>query len=317
MNDLTNLYKQVEAELQTFLEKQFSFKEGLRTGQYTCIQKALLKKIRDQSLAQSLNPEEYGQRLISGFNILNDLKNTLGDQQTWGGKPDDQIIWRHKAIEPRHYLGRDSVEPKIEYYELLEVASDYLSKPWMQLNEIDWIVLDSIFYKIFFEFRDAVLSGTHWGNPNFSFIFSDRTTEDYLKTKFKFQIYKWLLIYIFPLLLIFIFYILGLEKVTLATGGAYILFLTFKIIFWPASYFKRKREQKFFESNMEQLVRLVKLYAYCEPPVLSPRILRTAMEKAIDQELALPGVAYALLDRICQENDSYFFPFLEKSDHPD
>ena len=74
--------------------------------------------------------------------------------------------------------------PKTRIYRegLLLAAAEYLANPWLQDDQIDWILIDSLILAELSAYRESILSGQALGKINWEYIFISLSVSKYVLT---------------------------------------------------------------------------------------------------------------------------------------
>jgi len=230
-------YKEIDDALENRIRKP---KEGISNDQYYKIQIDLLNTIKRRSLEEKLDPSEYETRLYKAFDVLSDLKSSLSqgywektDPPHWS--QDEQLIWFHRPAGQILWKNKET-EPIIDGNSLSQVAADYLANPWMQISQIDWILLDSLLYAELAGNREDVYSGKAIGEIKLDYIWAGEDTSKQVLARAKITIIAFGLRYLLPSIIIGIFIFLRFDKTAMIIGGVYLIYLLFRLILWPARY---------------------------------------------------------------------------------
>lgn len=277
MSDLQSEYREIEEGL-NWPEKPSSIGRG---DQFYRLVKDLRVKVRERSLSKSLDPSLYEDRLYKLLDFASDLRSALNhySAQAPDEKKNEQRVWYHRGDHQVSGFGKKDDEPEIYRERLLEAAAKYLANPWLQHDQIDWILIDSLIFAEISAYRESVLTGQALGKTNWAYIFTGGDIEKTCWFHLKKALGLFALRYVAPPAIIFVLYYLQYETASLIAGAGYAIYLLLHAIFWPLRYRKRKLEQKTLQEHMERLQKMVNAYYYCKPPVVSLATLRTYLNE--------------------------------------
>lgn len=173
---MENLKEQYEA-----IENGFNWSKKaspiVKSNQFYRIAKSLRLKVRERSLNKNLIPNEYKERLYILSEFLDnfcisfipiDYDSELNDKNE-----NKKLLWYHRSS--RQIQGLDGQKTEVTDKDLLlTTAATYLAHPWLQLNVIDWIFLDSLIFSELSGYREAIFSGEVLGKINWNHVFADR-----------------------------------------------------------------------------------------------------------------------------------------------
>ncbi len=273
------------------------------------IHKELTKLIRERSLAETLDSLEYNRRLRDAFKIIDDLETALtGNEQE---RKDEKVIWHHRRTYTFTTSGWNTV---VDYASLLEVTASYLARPWMQHNEVEWILINSLMYAEIKGHRDVLFSGELSETRIMFNIFSGRhpviksggdITKAHWK-KFRIALIVSSIRYALPAVIIGALFFLDYRTAALTVSILYAIYLVLHLALWPSRYRKRKREAKAFQDGFDLLVKMNDAYYLCAPPVINPVILQDQLTRATGSGGMFSGGVFALLDRIMARDHGVF-----------
>ena len=213
MSDLKSEYHEIEEGV-NWPEKPSGIGKG---GQFYRFVKDLRAKVRERALSESLDPSLYEYRLYKLLDFVSNLRSALNhySAHTPDEKKNEQRVWYHRADYQVMGVGKKDDEPEIYREWLLEAAAEYLANPWLQHDQIDWILIDSLIFAEISAYRESILSGEALGKTNWAYIFTGGDVE---KTHW-FQLKKVLglfaLRYVAPPAIIFGLYYLQYETAAL------------------------------------------------------------------------------------------------------
>ncbi len=123
-----------------------------RKKQFYHLAKNLIETVRRRSVEEGISPDEHGRRVGEAYELLDDLHRTLNSKNDIGQAQkvlDDQILWEHKSIySPSLGTGFHRVLQvwSIDGSALISSVRDYLEKPYLQTDRLDYLLTDALLY---------------------------------------------------------------------------------------------------------------------------------------------------------------------------
>lgn len=265
------------------------------------------KKIRERSLSDKLDPNDYHDRLVEMYDFVGNLYDALNGyplksdikkecHEIWYHRTEEQIIGIRK-IHKEHFINRD---------ELLDTLSIYLTNPWLQLDLIDWIFLDSLVFDQIESYREEIYSGKTIGKENWNYILARGDLNEFNLLEIKKSLSTIGFLYILPLSIIGILFYIGLEDIAIFPTIGFIIFVLFKVSLFPFRIFKKR---KAVMPHLVKLGQMCVLYHYCKPPILSLETIDRCLDKAIKNDINFDGALFALVKRIRSVKEDLFLPY--------
>jgi len=188
---------------------------------------SLTELIGERSLQEDLPRLLYRSRLSSAQKFLEGLRLALTDYEELKKRREEnnQLIWSHRSGPSVVGSSKDSKE-FINLNVLISLAADYLACPWMQHNEIDWILLDSLVYSEGVSYRESIMTGEQLGITNWAYIIAEGDIGKSLWIRLILELWKWALRYIVPPATIATLYFLDYElsSIVVRSEGASLAF---------------------------------------------------------------------------------------------
>lgn len=234
MSDLKSEYHEIEEGL-NWLEEPAGIGKG---DQFYQLVKKVSAKVRERSLSESLDPSLYEDRLYKLLDFISDLRSALNhySAQTPDEKMNEQRVWYHKADYQVSGFGKKDNEPEIYREWLLEAAAEYLANSWLQHDQIDWILIDSLIFAEISAHRESIFTGQALGKTNWAYIFTAGDIEKTYWVQFKKALGFFALRYIAPPAIIFVLYYLQYETASLIAGAVYAVYLLLHAVLWSLRY---------------------------------------------------------------------------------
>lgn len=292
-------YREIEAEL----DEEFSQLRG--SGQQHRIWSGLANLIRERSLLENLTPEQYRLRLSQAGTFLDDLRLGLSSHQ--GEDAETPEIWFHRSVERVTGAEKNSKE-SIDGRSLQMATAYYLARPWMQHNQIDWILLDALVYGELVACREYVLSGEAIGKVNWAYALAEGKLEKAIWMRLLMDLSIWAMRYVVPPVVIAALLLLGYQTPAIGAAGLYVVYLTGRFVFWPRRYRRKKNRRQELKRWQDRWTQMTVAYTLCEPPVISPTILREQISKPTEIGPLFSGAVFAVLDRIIARDRDVFLP---------
>ena len=163
MTELKSKYQEVESGIQWPKKNQ-----SITTGnQFNSIMEDLRNKIRERSFSDKIDSDVYEGRLNIMVGFMQDLQKSLNgprlDKKTRELKKfneNEQYIWHHRS---KPFICTDNIrkglEPKIDEDLLVKTIAVYILNPWLQSNEIEWILMDSLIFAAISDYEEDILKG--------------------------------------------------------------------------------------------------------------------------------------------------------------
>ena len=260
----------------------------------------LLPIIRERSHADKLDKTEYEDRLSCADDILDDISFAL--TLHWEDAPTGSLLppLGLYAINERP---TDWSSPSPIDVESLDAATArYLKEPWMQLDHIDWYLLNGFIFNEMAHLSNDIRSGQAFGTINWAYLFADGSAEKTIYWRVGLAIAKfclrWLALPGIAGLLYFLGYVAAAKWVLIAYG----VYIAFHLVLFPWRYLRRRTIKKHYSDMENRLGQVIQIYQSVSATTLNPTRLReqiTAVEK--DETFFKPAV-YAILDRAIQRD---------------
>lgn len=174
MSDLPTDYLEIEKGLNWPEEPK-----GLGAGQLYKLITGLRAKVRERSLTERLDPAVYEDRLRKLRDLVADLRHALNGRSVDAPdeKKNEQLVWYHRADSQITDVGSKGDQPQIDREWLLQGAATYLVNPWLQSDQIDWILIDFLIFAELSAYRESILTGQALGKINWAYLFSGGDVE--------------------------------------------------------------------------------------------------------------------------------------------
>jgi hypothetical protein len=289
------------------VEKEFWDEHQKRCGlgsQYKPLLKPLVQTVRAVAEKENLDRWDYEQKLCEADEVLEDVTDALRafwkappDNKFWYGFHDSQLI-----ENPEEWTGASPIDSSRLYM----ATARYLERPWMQVNLLDWYILNGFVLDELLRLADGIKSGSSIGSINWAYILSGGK---YLKTlwwKFVLGAAKFALSWLLLPALAALAYYLGYKTVANWTLGLFGLVVVIRVILLPARYVGRRARKRQMGELSDKLKRLIQIYQSCNASTLNPKLLRERILEAERTEALIKPAVYAILDRAITRDPAVF-----------
>jgi len=276
---------------------------------------SIFKIVRERSLKENLSAFEYRQRLGDVEEFLNEVHSTFRGQIF----TNNHEIWQHQEFDlnmtlktQKSIIEKDGFSSGlVGYYMLVQLVEFYLARPWMQINTLDWVFLDCLIFLEIESFLETVKTGQIVGRIFWTYHMARGNLVEMAWWELGWRVGIWILRYPLPLGILGSLKYLDYEQAFIGMAVVYSVYIISRLLLWPSRFFKQKDLQKKLKEAENKGRHMTSIYWYCSPPVLSPRVLKEALEKGREAGVYFGGATYVLLDRILAKNPSQFLPFCQ------
>jgi hypothetical protein len=293
--DINNKWLEIENE---FWERNKCKTESINS-EYRPIYESLITKLRTYTMEKKLDENDYELELEKAENIIEDITNSM--KAYWENSPNNRI-WCYPEARwsgrPEDWTASSPVNMSL----LDNATAKYLENPWMQLNRIDWYIINAFVFNELATLSEYIVSGQMFGTIKWSFVFSDRKMDKMIIYDLIFSIvrfvFKWLLLPAIGLLLYYKNYIKYANWIFVV----YAVYIVLQIILLPKKLFKNKK-MKVQASKMEDILKCItQIYLSSNNETINPSQLRDLMRIAEEKGIPLKPAVYAILDRAIQRD---------------
>ena len=176
----------------------------------------------------------------------------------------------------------------------------------MQLNKLDWYILNGYVFDETARMADGIKSGQAIGITNWSYILADGNLEKTLYIQLALAAAKfvgrWILA---PAAIAALFY-LGYETAALWVAAPYGIYLTIHIALFPRRYMKRKALAKEYRDCEEKYKKLISVYQSVSTEVFSPTRVRDLIARTESDEVYFRPAVYSILGRAIERDPVVF-----------
>jgi hypothetical protein len=190
------------------------------------------------------------------------------------------------------------------------VVATYLSHPWLQLDIIDFILIDSLIFIELLVYSKSIYTGKEFGKINWAYKLAKQNPEKSTMFRALMDMAAFVARYILPAGVLLLIYMFCSEKATIIAGGIYLAYLTFYLLRWPIRHKRNKALRKDVDEHTERLRRMIEAYFYCKPPVISLSSLGKYLDRATESRPVFEGALFSLINRVQSEKGETFTPFI-------
>lgn len=277
--------------------------KGLHS-QYVVVFENLIPGIRQSAQNDHLSGTEYLLRLQEARSITDEIASALSAD--WADKKPGSI-WCSPTLDCLNFRpdGRLEASP-VDKRRLDAATAIYLERPWMQLNLLDWYILNGYVFDELARFAEGVKSGQASGSINWAYVLSDGNIERTVYWRAGFEVAKLLLRWVLPPAVVAIAYYAGYQETAAWIAIVYGIYLLGYLAFFPRRYLRRKALKKKAGELEGKLHALINVFQSSSAPVLSPLRLRDLIAKTEAEEVFFQPAVYAILDRAVERDPAVF-----------
>lgn len=287
-------YTRVEKE---FLKK-FSSLKDLRFPEKSPlghIYKQLFEKTREIANKEGLYTEQYEEKLCEASSIIEDIVTALN---YWNNSEDKDMtllkISEHDLIEkPQHW---SDVSP-IDSASLDAATAKYLKESWMQLDILDWYILNGFIIDSLIRSAEEVKSGSAYGKTNWAYSLAGGNMFKTLLYRAGFEITRGLLRWILFPVIIALLYFSHHEEYALWTAIPYLIYLLMHIVMWPRRFARKRELKKQISKSQERLAKIETIYNNVFVNTINPTHLKELIQEAEASGINLKPAVHTILDR--------------------
>lgn len=305
-------YDEDEAEYdEDDVSKEFWERNKIRCvgySQYEPLLRKLLKKIQNLRDEQNFQRLEYQHKLEDAEEILNDI--VFSFKYNWNNAPKEKFWWGYgnnlSFEKPKEW----SEASPIDSNELDSATAKYLARPWMQLNKLDWYIINAFVIDEILRLGDGIRSGSAFGKTNFVYSMSSALSKGNpvgtqlwkIGLSILFFILNWLLLPIIAVLA-YIYDYPQTAKWVAIMFGIQVLY-NIAILPWRIIYWRRARILK--KSLVKKLEHLIQIHLISYVETINPSVLRKKIADLETEGILVKPAVYSILDRAIQRDPAVF-----------
>jgi hypothetical protein len=184
---------------------------------------------------------------------------------------------------------------------LSQVAAEYLSKPEIRTDRLDWIFLDAIVFQELDAFAEHVISTRGGTGVNWAATFAGDSELKYYGLSLLFWVIGVAVGYVVPLALCYYLFTHDHELAGGTVLGIWALLLVWRIATYPFRWRARRRATKL-------LTHLIELYNQLGGNTINPRRWKQLLEAAAADGVVLDGAVFTIIDRAIARDPAAFLP---------
>jgi hypothetical protein len=265
------------------------------------IQERLIRHLRDNALSMNWTESQYEQAIDEATDTLDDI--ILAMKANWRDFRRDEIWYSpdfSQVDRPNDWTDSSPIDPE----ELDRATSSYLTKPWMQLNTIDWYILNSFIYDGYLRLLEDFRSGRVLGKTNWAYAFSGGKYLRTLRYQLLLGCAKFFFRWLFPAAVIALLYFSFESRQTATLLGA--LYIAVRLIFLPKRLIQRRSLKKKALDIGNKLEVLAKLYQSTSATTINPTRLREKLVSAENFGVVLRPAVYSIVDKAIMRDQGLF-----------
>ena len=296
---LEDKYRKIEREFWRDTED----KTGSPGSDFAPIYQALVPKIGKAALAEKLDEWEYEVKLRKAETIIDDIAYAL----KWNVKDAlVQVIWYSPDEKVLEKPDAWTAASPVNTFSLDAATARYLNEPWMQLNLIDWYVLNGFIYDQLARLAEEIRSGIAFGRTNWAYVFAEgklgKTIMWQMGLSIARFIFRWLLL---PAIAAMAYYF-GYNEFSKWTLIAFGIYIVVHFLFFPKRISQRRKLKKGLSYLNEKLDGMRQIYMCTNVRTLHPTNLRAQIANLEKDQPCFPPAVYSILDRAIQRDPSVF-----------
>jgi hypothetical protein len=268
-------------------------------SEYRPIYESLIAKLRTFAMDKHLDENQYDLELEKAGKIIEDI--TYAMKAYWENSPSHRI-WCYPEARWSGRPEKWTASSPVDALSLDRATAKYLENPWMQLNNIDWYIINAFVFSELSSLSEGIVSGQVFGTINWAYVFAGGRIDKAIIYQLTFSVAKfvlqWLLL---PAIGILLYY---KDFIKLATWVfvAYAVYIAFRVILFPKRFFERKELKKQHDKMEGVLKSVTQIYLNSNSETINPAQLRALMADAEKKGIPLKPAVYAILDRAIQRD---------------
>jgi hypothetical protein len=289
------------------VEREFWDRHQNRCGfasQYKPLLQAAVERVRGVAERDNLDAWGYEEKLREAEEVIEDVTDALRafwkeppDDKFWYGFYDSQLFER-----PEAWTDASPIDPG----RLDAATARYLDRPWLQVNRLDWYLLNGFVSNELLRLMDGIKSGSATGQINWAYVFSGGKYLTTLYWRLGLRVVKlaasWILL---PALAALAYYV-GYINVAKSTLGLFGILVILRAIFLPGRFMRRRAQKRQAAELQDKLKRLIQIYQSCNASTLNPTLLRERIADAERGDVLVRPAVYSILDRAIAKDPAVF-----------
>lgn len=289
-------------------------------GQMQAVLSDWFPRLREKAKERPEDPRYYLALLDDAEGVLNKIKAALSSHELelasstgerfpasddpkenagrlWLAPGSFQIL--HK---PSNWLGVSPVNEQ----SLDEAIAEYLKRPWLQHNLIDWAAIGGAMFNSWAHRRLDVISGLAFGEIDWAALFSGGEQTRMIIWKCVLVVVAFLARWFLPPLVIGALIYTQYQLAAKVIGGAWALYIIYRIVSWPARRRYRREKEEKLEKYESELKALARMYVLWDCEIVNPTRFKQLVLEAESAGCALLPFVHSLLDRAIERDPAVF-----------
>lgn len=269
------------------------------TSQYARLFKYLAPRIRESAEKDQLSGVAFDDRLREAEQVIDDLAIALQANveepalgAIWSPPGLDQLQFGGEELNSHGWRGASPVDTSL----LEKATAAYLERPWMQLNYLDWCVLNGYIVDDLARLGGGIRSPEPAGRVDWSYLFSSGDVPKQIFWQTAFGVSKFLIRWLLMPFAIAAIYYLESREVGIWMAALYTVYLVVHLAFAPTGGSNRNALLKFLDSR-KRLDDLTRIYRNSSADVIHPSRLRDLIDSAVAGGAVFKPAVYSILDR--------------------
>ena len=295
-------YRDVERKFLQDLKEECG-EDGLPI-QYLIVFNHLLPKIRQSAQLDCLSEFDYEDRLREAESIVDDISFALCAGWTERKRG---VIWFNPTLNKINFRPdswRDA--SPVDKTALDSATARYLGCPWMQLNLLEWYILNGYIFDETARLADSIKSGEAIGYINWAHLFSSGNLEKTIYWGTAFRILKFLARWVLGPSIIVAAYFAGYQEVAKWAAIFYGIYISVHIAFFPRRFLRRRTLRNELKELEDKLHALVNVYQSSSVEIFNPSRLREIIARTESEEVFFRPAVYSILDRAIERDAAVF-----------
>jgi hypothetical protein len=304
---MRQVFEESPEESRQSVEREFWARHQAKcaTGsQYKSLLDALVRRVRVLAEEQHLDTWSYETKLREAEEVLEDV--TFALKANWNDAPDGKFWYgfdlSQLAERPGCWNDASPISPS-----LLDAATArYLERPWLQVNRLDWYIINGFLSDEILRTIDAIKSGAATGQINFAYLLSGGRYFGTICWRvglgFAKFVASWILL---PAVAGFAYY-LGYNNAAKWILVLFGILVALRIILLPGRFVRRRAQRRKAAEWDDKLKRLMQIKQSCHANTLNPTLLRERIAEAERGETLVSPAVYSILDRAIARDTAVF-----------
>lgn len=275
-------------------------------SQYARLFQHLVPRIRESAEKDQLSGVGYDDRLREAEKVVDDLAGALqahvGEREPGAIRSAptlDELRFRDRESHPNNWSEASPVDKSL----LDKATAAYLERPWMQLNYLDWCILNGYIFDELARLGLDMKSARAYGPVDWAYLFAggDGAKQIFWRTVFgvsKFLI-RWL---VMPSAIAAIYY-LESREIGAWMAALYTIYLVIHLAVSPTGGANRNALIRFIERR-KRLDDLMKIYRNSSVDVIHPSRLHGLISRAETHKAFFRPAVFSILDRAIARDET-------------